>query len=179
VLLFTLAISLLTGILFGLAPVLQGSGPRPNSALKKGNQHSAESLVKSRLQNLPAVTEITLAFVLLVGAGLLMRSFIKNPGFETRHLTGTWNYRNRDTQPGHKRSRSKPRALEKLQQVPGVMSTGSVFGLPLGDMLMRGDIEIENQPTPARAQKKVRQKLSSVATISRSWEFLCCPGRLA
>jgi len=153
VLLFTFAISVLTGILFGLGPALQASAAPANGALKTGSQHSTGPLSNSRLRDLLAVTEIALALVLLVGAGLLMRSFVKlitiNPGFEARHVLTM----NLELPESHYQTQSQmialeERVLQQLQEAPGVMSAGSVFGLPLGDILVRGDIEIENQPAP-------------------------------
>lgn len=153
VLLFTLAISVLTGILFGLAPVIQGSGKRSNSALRTGNQHSIGFLGKGRLRDVLVVTEIALAFVLLSGAGLLMRSFIKlveiDPGFETRNvLTMNLELPESRYQTHAQMVAFEEHALENMQKVPSVMSAASVFGLPLGDILIRGDVEIENQPAP-------------------------------
>jgi putative ABC transport system permease protein len=153
VLLFTLAVSLLTGILFGLAPVLQASGPRPNSALRMGARGSVGSFGKGRLRDAFVIAEIALAFVLLTSAGLLVRSFIKlvevDPGFEPQNVLSMnvdlpeWWYRT----PAQMIS-FEEQALEKLRALPGVASVGSVFGLPLGDILVRGDFVVENQPAP-------------------------------
>jgi predicted permease len=152
VLLFTLGISLLTGILFGLAPVVRGTRWR-NGGLKAGSQHSTGSLEKGRLRDVLVVTEIALAFVLLSGAGLLVRSFFKlaetNPGFEPRHvLSMNLELPESRYQTPEQMIAFEQQAMERLQSLPGVMAAGSVFGLPLGDILVRGDFSIENQPVP-------------------------------
>lgn len=153
VLLFTMALSVVTGILFGLAPIVQGSGVRPNSTLKTTSQNLAGSLAKGRLREVLVVSEIALAFVLLSGAGLLLRSFLKlmaiNPGFEPRNvLSMNLELPESRYQAPAQMIAFEQQSLEKLQSIPGVMSAGSVFGLPLGDLLIRGDFVVEGQPAP-------------------------------
>jgi predicted permease len=152
VLLFTLGVSLLTGILFGLAPVIRATGRR-NGALKAGSQHSSGSVEKGRLRDVLVVTEIALAFVLLSGAGLLVRSFFKlaetKPGFEPRHvLSMNLELPESRYQTSEQMIAFEQQAMARLQSLPGVTAAGSVFGLPLGDVLVRGDFTIENQPAP-------------------------------
>jgi len=153
VLLFTAGISLFTGVLFGLAPVMRASGPRPGNRLTSASQHTIGSFGKGRLREVLIVSEIALAFVLLIAAGLLTRSFVKlvniNPGFEPQNVLSMnvelpeWRYR---TPP--QMIAFEEQAIERLHSLPGVTSVGTVFGLPLGDILIRGDFVIENQPAP-------------------------------
>jgi predicted permease len=153
VLLFTLGVSLLTGILFGLAPVIQASGRRPVAALKMGSRHAIGSSARSRFRDSLVVGEIALALVLLISAGLFLRSFVKlvsvHPGFEPQHVL-TMNVELPDSRyrtPAQMISFERD-ALDHLQSIPGVHAVGTVFGLPLGDILVRGDFSVENQPTP-------------------------------
>ena len=152
VLLFTLGISVLTGLLFGLAPVMQVSAPKPNRSLQQGNKQS-NFVGKNQLREILVISEIALAFVLLTGAGLLLRSFVKmveiDPGFQAR-TTLTMNVElpeSRYRTPAQMIAFER-QVIERLQAIPGVKAAGSVFGLPLGDMLIRGDFVVENQPAP-------------------------------
>ncbi len=90
VLAFTLVIALLTGILAGLAPALHVSNPDPNETLKEGTRGSSAGLGRQRLRALLVVSEIALALVLLVGAGLMVKGFgtllNKYPGYDRNNL---------------------------------------------------------------------------------------------
>ncbi len=90
VFLFTLAISVGTGVLFGLAPALQASRTDPKEGLHKGGRATTGGRRQSRLRNALVISEVSLACVLLIGAGLMLRSFLNllhlNPGFQTEHV---------------------------------------------------------------------------------------------
>jgi putative ABC transport system permease protein len=90
VLLFTLAISFLTGILFGLIPALNASRTDLNATLKEGGLRSGGGFRQNKARSLLVITEMTLAFVLLVGAGLMIRTFgvlrSVDPGFDSRNI---------------------------------------------------------------------------------------------
>ena len=133
---FTLGISLLTGMLFGLAPALQLSGVETQESLKESNRGSSTSRRHNRLRNLLVVSEVALSVVLLAGAGLLFRSFVElnsvNAGFDPQQVltvkvspSGT-NYRtDADYISFHSR------VLERVRAIPGVQSVGAINSLPL------------------------------------------------
>ncbi|HEV3199207.1 MAG TPA: ABC transporter permease, partial [Bryobacteraceae bacterium] len=90
VLLFTVAVSMIAGILFGLAPALQISRPDLNSDLRSEGRGSTSGRRRHALRNLLVVSQVALSLVLLIGAGLLIRNFVQlrtaAPGFDPRHL---------------------------------------------------------------------------------------------
>jgi putative ABC transport system permease protein len=136
VLLFTLGLAVLTGLVFGLAPALQASRVDLTGGLKEGGRGSGSSHNK-RLRSVMMVSEIALSFMLLVGAGLLIKSFMKlrdvSPGFNADGVLTM-----RISMPSAKYPKGEPRVqmlrqtLERLQTVPGVQSAGAVLSLPLG-----------------------------------------------
>jgi putative ABC transport system permease protein len=136
VLLFTLGLAVITGLVFGLAPALQASRVDLSGGLKEGGRGSGGSQNK-RLRSVMMVSEIALSFMLLVGAGLLIKSFMKlrdvSPGFNSDSVLTM-----RISMPSAKYPKGEPRVqmlrqtLERLKAVPGVQSSGAVLSLPLG-----------------------------------------------
>ncbi len=136
VLLFTFAASTVTGLMFGLAPAFQASKPDLNDALKEGGR-SAGSARRSRTRNLLVVSETALAFMLLVGAGLLINSFMKlravDPGLQPENVL-TMNI----SLPRQKYSQPEQvivfhrQLLEQVEAVPGVANAGTITALPYG-----------------------------------------------
>src|SRR5213076_3301451 len=90
VLLVTLGVSVVTGILFGLVPALASGKPELTEALKEGGRGSTSGVRRNRIRNLLVIAEVALALVLLVSAGLLIKSFVRlqnvNPGFNPRNV---------------------------------------------------------------------------------------------
>jgi putative ABC transport system permease protein len=134
-LIFTVAISLATGLIFGLAPAFAASKAKVNEALKEGSRGSSAG--GNRLRNAFAVSEVALALVLLIGAGLVMKSFWRiqqvNPGFAADHvlamemeLPTDSKYRTRPEQAEFFR-----RVLENVRSLPMVRSAGVTNQLPL------------------------------------------------
>ena len=131
---FTLVASLLTAVLFGLAPSLRLSSVPPVDALKHGTQPSPGG--HRRMRQALVVTEISLAILLAVGAGLMLRSFQRllavDPGFDTQHVVTMRLF----TSPAkysdiHKRSQYVQRILGEVRGVPGVQASGTAHFLPL------------------------------------------------
>jgi putative ABC transport system permease protein len=133
---FTLAVSLLTGIIFGLAPALQASRPDLNETLKESGRSATGSAGHRRVRSLLVVSEIALSLVLLVGAGLLMRSFLKlqavNPGFNPQNvLTMQISLRG----PNYKKEAPViafyDQLLDQIKALPGVQSVATRSHLPI------------------------------------------------
>jgi putative ABC transport system permease protein len=155
VLLFTLLISLVTGLFFGLVPAWQASNPAVNDELKEGGR-GADGLRRQRLRGALVIAEIALAMVLLVGAGLLINSFARmsrvEPGFDPRNLfsmslqtRGKFPFEGGDEQ----RARFVKQVFDQVLQTPGVESAAVTSGF-LFPALHFG-FNVEGRPLPADA----------------------------
>jgi putative ABC transport system permease protein len=149
---FAILVSVLTGILFGLAPAWQASRGGIGTVLKEGGRSSSSARghwVRSTL----LVAEVALSLVLLVGAALLLRSFAKvttmDPGFEAEHVLAFRVALPQTAYPErHNRIALFDRLLARLQQAPGVMSAGMTQTLPMrGDYML--SVIIQGRP-PAK-----------------------------
>jgi len=151
---FTLAISVLTAVLFGLTPAVWASRGELNSSLKEEGRSSTAGLGRGYMRDGIVLAEVALAVILLVGAGLLIRSFLHlmnvDPGFSTQNVL-TLNISLPDTryQSARPMIAFEQQALGRLSALPGVKSAGGVFGLPLGNGAIEGDFTAEGQPEPA------------------------------
>ncbi len=149
VLVFTLTISLLTGLIFGLVPALQSSRPDLSDALKEGARGSTGG---SRLfRNLFVVAEMALALVLLVGAGLMLRSFFQlhqvKTGFDTDNvLTMRVQLPMAKYREPQQRAAFFRRAEERLAALPGVKSVGAISYLPLTGLASSTVFNLATQP---------------------------------
>jgi putative ABC transport system permease protein len=126
---FTVSISMLTGIIFGIVPALQVSRPNLNEALKESVRGASSGGGDRRLRSLLVVSEIALSLVLLVGAGLLIRSFHKlqsvNPGFDPQNLlTMELSLRGPDYQENAPVINFYHQLLAKIKALPGVEAAG-------------------------------------------------------
>src|SRR5215813_5600214 len=133
----TLAVAVFAGLLFGLFPALQTSRPNLNDTLKDSGQRGSATGGHNRAGSLFIVSEIALSFILLAGAGLLIKSFLHlrdiNPGFNPDNVLAM-----RLTLPPGKYKQGEPRAqiykqlVDQVKSTPGVKSAGVVLSLPLG-----------------------------------------------
>jgi putative ABC transport system permease protein len=137
VLWFTLGLSLLTGLVFGLVPALTASKPNLNDTLKEGGRSAAEGASGRRLRNAMAVAEIALSLVLLVGAGLLIRSFIHlqevKPGFNPSHLLSIdLSLPSAKYAENQQATQFFDQLLASVSRQPGVHAAAIATDLPLG-----------------------------------------------
>jgi len=136
VLFFTLSIAILTGIVFGLTPVLQARLVNVSHALKQGSGRSSVGAVHSRLRNALIVTEVAVTLMLLIGAALLVRTFANlrgvGPGFDSQHvLTFQVGLSGPQYDTTAKVTEFYRRALERFASVPGVEAAAVTSSLPL------------------------------------------------
>ena len=133
---FTAAVSVLTGVLFGLAPAWHVSKSDLNEGLKESGRGGSEAPRRHRIRALLVISEVALSIVLLIGAGLMIRSFARllavDPGFKADHVLTAFvslpvaKYSKREEQVAF-----FDRLLERLRNVPGVSAAGVVTDIPL------------------------------------------------
>ena len=157
VFIFTFAISVVTGIVFGLVPALQASKPDLNEGLKESGRGATGSPRRHQVRALLVVSEVALSLVLLVGAGLMIRSFARllavDPGFKADHVLTAFvslpvsKYPKREEQAAF-----FERLIERLRNLPGVSSAGVVTDIPLFGGSSTG-FEIDGRPAPLPGQR--------------------------
>ena len=153
VLLFTLLISIVSGMLFGLAPALRVSRLDVHSTLKDAGRGSAGNSVWGRGNNIRrilVVAELALSVVLLIGAGLLIRSFAQlqnvQPGFNAKNvLTFGISMNGRKYAEAPAALRAYRELWERLEHLPGVSAAGGIQALPLGQLWAWGPITVEGR----------------------------------
>lgn len=156
VLAFTLLVSLVTGLLFGLAPALRTRKLNLTDALKEGGRTSGEG--RNRTRSLLVVFESAVAVVLLVGAGLLVRSLIElvntNPGFDaTNVLTMRVDLARTKYNTAEKAAGFFKDLETRIGGLPGVETVGAITELPLSGQANDGPFTVEGRPVATPNQK--------------------------
>lgn len=135
-LLFALAVSMFTGVVFGLAPALQASGSQTITALKEEGRSGGGGRTTGRLRSALVVAQVAVCLILLVGAALFLRSFIAaqslSPGFETDHVATASMDMFASGYSGDRQREFQRRVVETIGAVPGVRSAAFGSRLPLG-----------------------------------------------
>jgi len=154
---FTFLISLATGIGFGIAPALRASSPSLQESLKQAAVQSGGSARHHRLRSALVTGEISLAVVLLAGAGLMVRSFVGlldvNPGFQTGHILTMEVSLTRARYPDEqKAAQFFAQLVERVRALPGVESAGAANIMPLEGQNTTTGILIEGRPAPPPGQ---------------------------
>jgi putative ABC transport system permease protein len=208
VLAFTLVVTLFTGILAGLAPALHVSNPDPNEALKEGVRGGSASPGRQRLRALLVVTEVALALVLLVGAGLMVKGFSallsEYPGFDhsnvltfrialapvTPRLVGApadpslrsgQALKVGATPKAREEARVRDfyaQVIERLKALPGVDSAAAVTSLPSGWYWNWTEYTAEGQPPAAPGEMRVAVWQSITPDFFRALRIPLLEGRL-
>ncbi|MBS1802960.1 MAG: ABC transporter permease [Acidobacteria bacterium] len=154
VLLFTLAVSLATGILFGLVPAFQASRTDPKDGLQKATRGTTAGKHQNRLRNALVMAEVGLASVLLIGAGLMLRTFLNllhlDPGFKQDHLlTASLSLPHAQYQKSGQVAAFYERLTASLSTLPGVESVGAGSDLPWTGYDENSGLNIEGRkPSP-------------------------------
>lgn len=154
VLIFTIGLAFITGILFGLVPALQAGVVDVHETLKEtGRGVSGRHWLRSSL----VVVEVATTLVLLIGAGLMIRSFYRlqkvNPGFSYEHLTSfTVSLPEKKYKTPEQRDQFYGQLLQNLRGLPGVEATAAASGLPLGNNGWQTSFIVDGRPRPPRDQ---------------------------
>lgn len=150
VLTFTLGVSIITGLAFGLVPALSSARSNLNLVLRSGGRGGTAGRTRSRVRDILMVCEVASSAALLIGAGLLIRSLVHlqdvNPGFRTDHLLTM-----RLSLPSARYSGLNiglfyERLLQRVNEIPGVQTAGVSRFLPLSGKDISLNFEIEGQP---------------------------------
>jgi putative ABC transport system permease protein len=167
VLFFTLVVSILTGVIAGILPAVHLSRGNVNQALKQGLGRTDSDSGGNRTRSILVVLEVSLSLVLLIGAGLMIRSFQKlhevNPGFEAHGVLTMTPAVSRKTfaQPQQQIS-FNDRVLERVRTLPGVVSAGVIDDIPLGQNGSDQPIAVEGRPiVPMSEQPEVDVRVIS------------------
>jgi putative ABC transport system permease protein len=165
VLAFTSGVSIMTGVVFGIAPAIQASGTDPGQSLKDGGRASS-SPTRHRLRSALVVSEIALTLVLLIGAGLLIRSFSRlmqvSPGFITNNVltVGIALPQSRGASAAEANA-FYDELFKRIEDLPGVESVGAVTRLPLTAAGVSTKIDIEGRPLPVAERPEVEFRRAS------------------
>ncbi|MEO8200947.1 MAG: ABC transporter permease [Gemmatimonadota bacterium] len=156
---FTLVVTLVTGVVFGLVPALNASRSNLHDPLR-GSSRNSDTAHRARFRDLLVVAEVSLALMLLLGAGLLLRSFSElrhvDPGFNTTNLLEV-----RVSLPdGKYREEEKQVAFfqqleDRVTHIPGVESVGSINFLPMSGMRSASGFSVEGRPAPTASEEPV------------------------
>src|SRR5215831_18894703 len=151
VLTYTFVVSILTGVIFGVAPSLGSSRADVSQALKGQGRTSTSSAKQSHLRNALVVSEVAVSLALLIGAGLVLKSFVRlervDPGFRPDKLLTIWTILSETKYRPQQRVAFYEQVWERIRRLPGVKSVGAIDDLPLTGIHGGGPFTIEGHPT--------------------------------
>jgi predicted permease len=182
VLVLTLAICVGTGIIFGLAPGLASARPELTEALNEGGRGSTQGTRRNRLRNGLVIAEVALALVLLSGAGLLIKSFMRlesvNPGFNPRNaLTFEISLPKMQYPDDASIARFNDEAQQRIARLPGVKAAGFSTILPLAGTNSDWSFAIEGQPSNDKSPSPDEEKRQVSPDYFRALETPLIKGR--
>jgi putative ABC transport system permease protein len=158
--LFLIGITLATALCFGLAPALHAAAGNLSDALKEGGRGDTDGVRRNRLRSFLVASEFALAFMLLIGAGLMVRSFYAlqsvDTGFNPHNvLSMVVSVAGTKEADAGRREIFYRELLEKIKALPGVASVGGINHLPLEGDLWDRAFEIEGRPKPRQGEAPV------------------------
>jgi len=153
VVLFLLGVTVLTALVFGLAPAWHAAAGNLSGALKEGGRGGTDGIRRNRLRSFLVASEFALAFMLLIGAGLMIRSFSAlqsvDPGFNPHKvLSMVVSVAGSNEADPERRALFYPQLLDRVRALPGVESAGGINHLPLAGDIWGWSFAIEGRPKP-------------------------------
>jgi predicted permease len=155
---FSLAVSIVSGVIFGLFPALQVSRGDLNEPLKESGRSATLAASGTRLRGVLVIAEVAISVVLLIGAGLLVRSFARLQAFDPglnphRLLTMTVSLAGHAEYVGARREAIYRQILDEVKALPGVQSASMINHLPIGGDMFGEGLAIEGLPLPPPGQE--------------------------
>jgi predicted permease len=166
VLVFTFVISALTGLIFGVAPAFQAACLDPRQGLQKSGRATTAGRQQNRLRDALVVSEVSLSFILLIGAGLMLRSLLNqlnlDPGFQKEHvLTATLSLPHATYNKNDKTGLFCNQLANNLRALPGVVSAGVGSDLPWTGYDENAGFNIEGKKPPPHQEFHGRYHMAS------------------
>jgi putative ABC transport system permease protein len=180
---FTGGVAVLTSLIFGLIPALQASRPRIEQSLKETSRASTGGLRGQRLRSVFVVSQFALSLVLLVGAGLLIRSFSQlsavEPGFDPRGVVTFWQTLPKARYAGlDEEVRFFDQLLPKLASLPGIKDAGAVSPLPFSGNESSSTFTIVGQPVPPEGLEPSASHLTTAGNYFQTMRIPLKSGRI-
>jgi len=178
---FTLLISLLTGLVFGLVPALQASKPDLNESLKESGRSATAGVDRRRVRSTLVVIEVALSLVLLIGAGLMIRSFSRlqkvDLGFNPDRLVSMNIQLSRTKYQGPASGQFFRQLIERVEAMPGVESAGAISAIFIDALPNSTNFTVEGQP-PMPASEQIETPVDLVTpTYFRTMGIALLKGR--
>ena len=182
VLTFTVVVSILTAVIFSLLPAMKAARPDVNEVLKAGGKTATSSGSSQLWRDSLVVAEVALGLVLLIGAGLMMRSFASltkvPPGFDPNNvLTARITLSDPAYDDPDARKRYVSQTLERLKALPGVENAAFVAPMPFSGAELGGDFRFESHPLPEPGQEPVANVRSVTSEYFQTIKIPLLQGR--
>src|SRR5688572_14462124 len=174
VLMFTIGISLFAGLLLGLVPALNSSHRQLQNDLQSAGRGKSTSRSSARFRNFLIISQVALTLMLLIGAGLLGRSFQRlmevNPGFQAESAVAVTVSMPQPEAPAEQRRLAQfyQQLLERLNGLPGVIAVGGTNALPMSGTGANGTFIIEDGSKPAQTMEALGAQLNALAGTGKT-----------
>ena len=181
VLTYTFVVSVVTGIIFGLAPALSGGRVDMGETLKGQGTRSTSNAKHSLLRSTLVVSEMALALVLLIPAGLMIKSFVRmqrvDPGFRADKVLTVWTILSETKYAPKQRAAFYEQVWRRIESLPGVSGVGAIDNLPLSGIHGGGPFTIEGHPTESDADAPTAYRCVVSANYFRAMGIPVLRGR--